>query len=263
MANVIAVHGIGQQQSGRNQMLGGWNQAVQDGIERAGPDPEPVITFNIAFYGDLFLDETGLKGGTADDLDDDELAFFEEVEAELVDDDAPALKAFPRMRGPAARLGAWLEAHFGVAGRLLFFADLRQVRRYQRDDVFAARIRARVDKVVDEETRVLIGHSLGSVVAYEFACLNAASSPPPTLITLGSPLGLRSVQKALRTNLDVPAVEHWLNVVDPRDVVTLALGLNPTWDLVRDARVDNGKDAHAAMHYLGKRATGEAVAAGV
>ena len=47
----------------------------------------------------------------------------------------------------------------------------------------------RVHEEVGEGTRVLIGHSLGSVVAYEYVC---RYRPPSVelLVTLGSPLGI-------------------------------------------------------------------------
>jgi alpha-beta hydrolase superfamily lysophospholipase len=48
-----------------------------------------------------------------------------------------------------------------------------------------------VAALLDEETQLVIGHSLGSVVAWE-AC-QALDRPLPVLITLGSTLGLDNV----------------------------------------------------------------------
>ena len=43
VAIIIGVHGIGQQQSGRHQLLPAWRQATLDGLERAsGRHQEPL-----------------------------------------------------------------------------------------------------------------------------------------------------------------------------------------------------------------------------
>ena len=69
--------------------------------------------------------------------------------------------------------------------------DLLQVTRYLTEDDLRAAVQARVAALLDEDTQVMIGHSLGSVVAWE-AC-QALGRPLPALVTLGSPLGLDNV----------------------------------------------------------------------
>src|ERR1700733_5641069 len=261
MTNVVAVHGIGQQQSGRNQMMGPWLRALRDGIERAVGRNGPGVDLDMGFYGDLYAEavrkelklpdaEKAVEKKLGDPfaLADDEIAFLSEIEAEVVDEEPPPdeiKKSFAAVPPPVGRLAAWVDRHFGVAGRLLVFGDLVQVRRYQRDDELASRIRARVRDALAEDTRVLIGHSLGSVVAYETLCLD----PQPgvqTLVTLGSPLGLATIQKALRTHASPPVV-HWVNVYDVRDPVACGGALKPAWSAVSDSTVDNGDDPHAAL----------------
>ena len=46
--------------------------------------------------------------------------------------------------------------------------------------------------LIDADTRVVVGHSLGSVVAYEALCEYRARAGGygPALVTLGSPLGI-------------------------------------------------------------------------
>ena len=74
---------------------------------------------------------------------------------------------------------------------------------------------------------MLIGHSLGSVVAYEYVC---RYRPPSVelLVTLGSPLGIPKLVFDRLT--PVPAdgagawpgpVAGWVNVADPDDIVAL------------------------------------------
>ena len=70
---------------------------------------------------------------------------------------------------------------------------LTQVTRYLTDEMTRALAQQRVLDLVEDDTKVVIGHSLGSVVAYEsMHRLNAAL---PLLVTLGSPLGLRTIVK--------------------------------------------------------------------
>jgi hypothetical protein len=278
MLDVLGVHGIGQQQAGRNQMLPSWQQALLDGIERALGRDGPQPSLDIAYYGDVFLTVTGSKGSSQEIeslkvLDVDSLAFLEQLEGEIVDpeyvvDVGREMKGGPKVSAPVARLGNWLDRKFGVAGRLLFFGDLVQVRRFQRDKELGDVVLERVDEGLAQTPRVLIGHSLGSIVAYEALC-RIPNHGVRTLITLGSPLGLSSI----RVGLSLPAreciphappgVERWVNVYDPRDAVALAGGLAPYWSAVEDAVVDNESDPHAVTRYLGKKVTGAAVADGV
>ncbi|WP_077381643.1 alpha/beta fold hydrolase [Mesorhizobium prunaredense] len=281
MVDVLGLHGIGQQQSGRNQMLPDWQAGLNDGVERARGRDFPKPSLNLAYYGDLFLTDTdGNKGaldtggsgtgksGDFENFDADLVSFLERVQDEVVDPhealepEIPGTtKGLPRS---VTRLGALLERRFGVAGKLLFFGDLVQVRRFQRDDPLAARVLDRLGELLADGPRVLVGHSLGSIVAFEALCMVPDHSVH-TLITLGSPLGMRSIRGALRPpalrrlpHLP-PGVVRWVNIYDPRDPVSLAGGLAEYWPEVEDATVDNGKSAHAVLHYLGKKVTGEAI----
>jgi len=74
----------------------------------------------------------------------------------------------------------------GVAERALVF-DLKQVIRYFRDDSLRGAANARIAAGVTGDTRVIVAHSLGSVVAYESLCANP-QGPVTTFVTLGSPL---------------------------------------------------------------------------
>jgi hypothetical protein len=79
------------------------------------------------------------------------------------------------------------------------------------------------------EPVVVVGHSLGSILAYDvlreqaFAGLNV-----PLLVTVGSPLGVTEVQDLVTRPLQVPApVAHWRNASDFRDLVALDHTIRP------------------------------------
>ena len=106
---------------------------------------------------------------------------------------------------------------------LQFLTVLRQVKIYLNDDAMAEQIRAGfLAHLNDARPRVVIAHSLGSVVAVDALRLSSDSSVP-MLITVGSPLGMRAVQSRLRrpagaadAAVALPDVSRWLNVVRPR-----------------------------------------------
>jgi hypothetical protein len=271
VVDVLGVHGIGQQQRGRLQMLPDWQAALSDGVERAKGLAWPKPSLDLAYYGDVFLADTDSKGipQESEALDDDMVAFLEQVQDEVVDpsrpldveDPAKGLKELPT---PLARLAALLERRFGVAGKLLFFGDLVQVRRFQRDGDLAQAVLGRVRDMLLQHPRVLVGHSLGSIVAYEALC-QIPGHGVTTLVTLGSPLGLRSIRKGMsqQARAQIPnlpsGVLRWVNIYDTSDAVSLAGGLAGYWPEVADKTVDNEDQPHAINRYLSKKVTGQIV----
>lgn len=277
MIDLIGVHGISQQQLGRNQLLQVWQAAARDGLERYTDERSERPTLDVGYYGDVFLETTQSKGEpiTTDigDEDQDILTFLKQIQSEVAADEPPdrdeSMKGMPRLPDGLTKLGAALERRFGVAGKLLFFGDLPQVRKYLRDDKLAQIIRDRVTAAIrDGGSTILLGHSLGSIVAYEVLCL-VPDHGIKTFVTIGSPLGLRSIQEGLRGPAreripDLPpGVERWFNVYDTGDPVAMAGGLRRTWTKVDDATVGNGDEPHSASRYLGKPEVGRAFASGL
>ena len=91
-------------------------------------------------------------------------------------------------------------------------------------------LRARLLKdLAESQTRaekiVLVAHSMGTMVAYD-VLRNCPQCPPvDTLITVGSPLGIREVEDELiaadAEDVDFPAAKLscWINIYDPLDPV--------------------------------------------
>ncbi|MFC8510230.1 alpha/beta hydrolase [Streptomyces sp. NPDC057411] len=173
------------------------------------------------------------------------------------------LLAVPGVRA----LGGWLSART-TAGMLGQVA--RYLNRAEPDATGATldqRIRARVAACLDPEgPNVVVAHSLGTVVALETLHEALPASPDgrhpgvPLLITLGSPLGIRTaVQPRVRPHpLATPdSVGRWLNFWDRDDLVAARPHLE---DFVRpnaaavapsSRRVDSdGAWVHPAAKYL-------------
>jgi pimeloyl-ACP methyl ester carboxylesterase len=148
--------------------------------------------------------------------------------------------------------------------------DLKQVRRYLREPEIRTAARQRVLEALGPNTRVVIGHSLGSVVAYEALCA-APEQPATTMITIGSPLGIRhlifdQLEPAPQEGLGHwPAgLARWVNIASPDDIVALEKKLATRFGPgVVDQLVENGAQAHDAKRYLCSREVGDAVAAGL
>ena len=142
---------------------------------------------------------------------------------------------------------------------------LIQVTRYLSDDLIRALAQKRVLDLLDDDTRVIIGHSLGSVVAYESA--HRLAQPLPLLLTLGSPLGIRTiVADRLRPSPSFPPkVDRWVNVADRDDIIAAEPDLRPRFasdpsdsSSFQGVFVDNGC-THSPVHYLGKIAVGGSI----
>lgn len=270
MRQLIGVHGIGQQHLGRNQILDDWLPALTDGLERAtGRRPHPP-DFDLAYYGDLFHadPEDDLKGPHDIEpeerlagIDDEELAELTEAVEELVTPDVLAAaetnadKAALWLPVPVQRLIGAVDRHFPGASGVLFLGDLRQVRSYLRDP----QLKAKVDQIVAEaagDASIVIGHSLGSVVAYEFLRQHP-DRPVKLLLTLGSPLGLKMVRKRLAAG--EPGAADWVNVHDPHDPVAAAAPISQWYPRAADRLANNGFGAHDVQRYLRSKAVGRAL----
>ncbi|MER5659902.1 hypothetical protein [Streptomyces mirabilis] len=281
MARLVSVHGIGQQYSGERQLHAAWHPALADGLTRAGAPPLPESDLECAFYGDLFrtagrtlavqdppLDASDVAEGLESDL---LLALW--AEAARTDEAVlpPGARTLARTPGTVQRaLNALSRSRFfaGVALRTLV-ADLKQVRAYLTDPVVHAAVQHRLADRIAPDTRVLVAHSLGTVVAYEALCAHP-EWPVRTLVTLGSPLGIRNlVFERLRVpDVGKPgdwpgSVEQWTNIADEGDVVALQKDLRPLFGpRVECHLVRNGARAHDATRYLNTPQTGRAVTDG-
>jgi hypothetical protein len=299
MAQVVLVHGIGQQHSTGRDQEAQWLPSLVKGIlasrhpaaaevaarlaASTGPDCRPLAA--MAFYGDVFL-PAGIQGGHPPTSPHAEalaeaLALLTRATADpdprLAGEAANALhQADPdqdgvqgvgnRARSAVAVLDGnpWLTAR--IFGRLQKARpDLLQVTRYLTDNALRVAVEARVSALLDEDTRLIIGHSLGSVIAWETCQL--LGRPLPMLITLGSPLGLDTVVYP-RLRPQPPTwplqVGRWVNVAHPDDIIAVDPDLKPLFPATNGLTIEvhtpiSKHDHHDATGYLDEPDTGQAV----
>ncbi len=125
-------------------------------------------------------------------------------------------------------------------------------------------IREQIDAIVNaaipDEPCVVVGHSLGSVVAYNVLMKRASPTNVRGFVTVGSPLGMRTIQRYLTKPTAIPTViKTWFNGYDDADVVALrALDGHefPGTPLIENvADIQNATDNHhGIIHYLDKPA---------
>lgn len=285
---VVCIHGVGQQLKGEDVLAEEWVPALLSGMRRTGADETSLPErgdVGFAFYGDTFRPAGRWLGVgdqllTPDDIDEFERDLLSawwqgasEVDPGVI---APGAASLARVPGGVQRdLRALSGSAFfaGVAERALL-RDLRQVRLYLSDPSIRMAVQERVAAVIDEETRVLVGHSLGTVVAYEALCAHP-EWPVGMLVTLGSPLGIQNLvfdrlrpapqrSSSVVTGRWPGGVTSWVNVADAGDVVALVKDLRPLFgDQVTCFEISNGARAHAVVPYLTAREVGAAVTAGL
>ncbi len=243
MARVVLVHGAFNELWGPNELKARWLPAVRDGLWHHGVELS-ADDLSVCFYGDIFRRHPG----------SDEDRQLEQSRAGVAEalsglDNGDAMAALSQMIGEAA-----FERTVDMVTMMLTEPDLRE------------RLQERIEPAVTAETRVLVAHSLGTVLSYA-ALASHPEWPIHTFVTLGSPLAAPMVFDSLSPPpVDGKAawpgsVVRWVNVRAINDKAcgsSLTTGFGPR---VEEFVVDNGHRAHAAEPYLNAAVTGAAIAA--
>jgi len=301
MATIVLVHGIAQEQRSAAELETEWLPSLAGGLENAGHTlladrlRDGAFTVRMAFYGNKFLtpDHQGLE---PEPLTADEQPIAEQLALDLLRSAADSsnpkdagearrelatLTADPHdaqgiLKATAVRAAATLDRipWFGrgtLSAASVINPTIAQVTRYLDDPAIHDHAIEQVNKHLTPETRVVIGHSLGSVVAYDALRTRPSDQPLPLLVTLGSPLGLSAISQRLQPQPPAfpAAVRRWVNIAAPDDVVAARRELHAVFDRDRphDAvfedtwNVDNGSKPHQINFYLTKKSCGAAVAA--
>jgi hypothetical protein len=279
VARIVAVHGIGNQFLGEHQIGAIWLPALRDGLARAGHSLASDEDLICAFYGDIFrpkgkaidawLDSSDIEEGWEKSM----LSSWWEEAARVDQGVFPPDGGGKGIGMDAVQSALWALSNskfFAGVVESVLIQDLKQVKLYLRDPLIRREARQRVLDAITPDTRVLIGHSLGSVVAYEALC-QASGHQIQTFVTMGSPLGIRNL---IFDQLEPPpenslgqwpaGLASWINIADRGDVVALVKELAGCFgNRVSDQLIDNGSHAHNAARYLCSKEAGDAVATGI
>ncbi|WP_340687871.1 serine peptidase [Amycolatopsis coloradensis] len=256
MLQIIGVHGVGNHRPGETvehaalQLSTVWRRHLSTGF--------PAIqSIDVAYYADQ-LRAPGRQGG--DDLDNLPPEAEQMLRAWLESLDLPIQGRQGWGTWPLRQVLSWVAERRGLSPRLvnMFVATFfREVAAYLNPDDDSARTAARervVHTLRSRHAKVVIAHSLGSVVAYE-ALWECQDVPVDLLITLGSPLALPHAvfprlcpPPADGRGARPPGVARWVNLADPGDLVAV-----PPFGVSRrfaDVDVDEHSVAHAFDFHL-------------
>lgn len=236
-AEILGIHGIGQQRKSPNSLQESWKFAAQQGIAASNEEAK-LRSMEVAYYATLFRKGNG-RLGREDTIEADaplspgEQRFLEEIfEDDLISstgirDVQAQVLGLTAIPSKVARSLVAVDRKFGRnAGKYLLFI-LRQVYRYLTDEDLSSAIRKKISESTSAATSVIPGHSLGSVVLYDMLLrgdLSVKDGCDPkrlTIVTFGSPLAWPTVRRMLGHGSHVQdAGCEWSNIFDPRDAIT-------------------------------------------
>lgn len=235
---LLLVHGRSQGGKDPVKLKAEWLDALTKGLQRIGQTLPKDIEIDFPFYGDKlddFVRQFELPADPAfvpkgspvfDECGDFRREIAEEmcIHAGITEQQIREEMKLAPIVEKGVENWEWVQAIIRLLDRN--FTNLSQgtINVFLRDVFLYVKrdaVRTAIDEIVAEglkpDTVAVLGHSLGSVVAYNV--LNAAGRELPFYVTVGSPLGIRAIRKTLGP-IENP-VARWYNAFDERDVVAL------------------------------------------
>lgn len=273
---ILLIHGRGQGERDPQIIEKEWKEAFERGFESINLSLPGKVTIEFPFYGsrlDEFTNQFGLPlasdiSARGDKLQDEFLKFQAEIANELVSKTGITDEQInseygnnSRPRGPlnwewVQSIIRALDKHAPGLSQQALETFLRDVFLY----ITRSNVRNAIDGIVKakltKEPTIVIAHSLGSVVAYNIL-KSDSSLNVPLLVTLGSPLGIRTIRNKFRPIKHPSSVTAWYNGYDERDVVALIPLDKSNFDvepsIINDGDLKNQtKNRHGIVGYLDK-----------
>jgi hypothetical protein len=280
--SIVFVHGIAQAGRSSKDLAEEWLPALVKGTKGAF-NPGSFDHVEFPFYGDILASYAyapigdgpigELTRGTAQSTPMDEIAKVElDVAQDLINQALElgilSTDKLASLNPPADVLergitdSVAVHALVGILSAIPGFQQAALHAFLREPSAYISNLLARrkIKRVVAETIRpnsIVVGHSLGSVVAYEVLReLTWPDGEVPLLVTLGSPLGVKTIRNALEPTSWPSQVKAWFNARDARDIVSM-FGLGP--DAFRLDRgeienpppvLNNGTDSHSITGYL-------------
>ncbi|HEY3515477.1 MAG TPA: alpha/beta hydrolase [Gammaproteobacteria bacterium] len=286
---VLMIHGIAQGGKVAADLKKTWVDTLKEGFAAARKPWPANVDFDFPYYGDeldRFVKQAALP--TAADVvakgpgqNGDYERFLQSALSQI---EANAAIPEPEIRASLDPMApqdkgiqnwGWVQAIARtIDGRWTGAVDytieryLREVFLYVSRPAVESRINAIVEAMITAEPTIVVGHSLGSVVAYKVIVNNAARLSLKKLITVGSPLGLKAISSKLGRPRNPAGKDGWYNAFDDRDIVALnpldAEYFPADPSVVNYDRVRNKTDnRHGIIGYLNDREVATKIAAAI
>jgi hypothetical protein len=241
---LVLIHGRSQEFKRAQELKDEWVGTLVKTLDKDGLKlPIPLEDVRFPYYGQTLFDLVdGVPDAGVPDVivqgggdDTDEREFLAAVAAEMqqklgIDDATVRAEAGTNVIEQGVQDWKWVHAvlrvidRVGGASNFSVAAITKDVYRYLRNPGLRDAIEEGVLKAFEPGVAtVVVGHSLGSVVAYNILKREgkARGWEVPLFITVGAPLGVTMIRQSLRPIGHPPCVQHWFNARDPRDVVAL------------------------------------------
>ncbi|WP_346860504.1 hypothetical protein [uncultured Draconibacterium sp.] len=284
---IIGIHGLGNKPS-KEILEKWWRMAIEEGLIKAGHQIKPFI-FELVYWADLMYEKP--------------------LDLEISDKDSPYYLLQKYMPGPEILFGEdhpkrkkildfltkqldsiFLNEDFSLNYTYLtdtilqrYFKDLDIYYKEKCKDEDAQK--CEIKKVIRQRTKtilekykkdeiVLIGHSMGSIIAYDVLSFSEPATPVNTFITIGSPLGIPIVKSKIakeleqnhfnKTQLTTPpsVFKNWFNFSDIEDKVAIDYQLGDDFaenklhvkpidfEVYNDYTINGERNPHKSYGYL-------------
>ncbi len=272
---LLFVHGRGQGEFDARDLLDLWLQSLSIGFGALHEDIPGDLEIDLPFYGarldELLREEAGLPqfpqrhrehGPHFREFEHFQHAHVREVQERhgLTNEKLEALGNRPG-QAPAIRGLPWVHSVLraldkipGLSGEMLERLT-HDVWLYMRDGSVRSSINAIVEAdLVPGSHVVVVGHSFGSVIAYDIL-RQRDDITVPLFVSLGSPLGIRSIRNGFEPLTHPKCVDSWFNAFDCRDIIAMypldevTFPINPP--VLNYDKVENRTtNAHGIFGYL-------------
>jgi hypothetical protein len=266
-AQLVLVHGRSQQHKDAAALKGEWLAALRKGLAKAHLElPVPEASVRFPYYGQTLYDLVGgvpddqvaeviVRGASGSGPDPDEYAMARQIVTEIRDRTGITDEQLGEVtsldvvaRGPQDH--EWIHAVLKALDRYVPYGSGSAIATFTRDVyhyLHRPGIRDQIETGIQQVMQpdlptVVVGHSLGSVVAYNLLRRDGEAHmwDVPLFVTVGSPLAVTAIKRSLAPNKHPQCVGHWFNAMDERDVVAL-YPLNRTYFDI-DPAVENKTD---------------------
>jgi hypothetical protein len=241
MRKLVLVHGRSQQGRDPVEIKKEWLDTLAKGASALNKTLPADLEVELPFYGgklDEFTRQLDLplasdiheRGGpSTDEFLQFQAEVANEIRARAGVTDAQVNAEYgdnPREKGPLN--WEWVQAIISAIDKHGGGISQWGLEQFTRD-VFIyttrAGVRDEIDAIVraslSEAPTIVVGHSLGSVVAYNVLRADPRPLQVPLFVTVGSPLGIRAISKQLRPLRYPKPVAAWKNAFDSRDLIAL------------------------------------------
>jgi len=245
-----------------------WGDALLQGLQRVGSPFANQVEVEYAFFGGLWRQDAEMAMPRVIGADDVSYTVQLTPEPAVV----PTVEEFGLPIGRLGRMFTHILPDAALEGILA--RAIPDVFEYLEQPVWRGAANAIVVKAcVESGARVLIGFSMGTIVAYDVLRSEGAGLPVKAFLTCGSPIGLEPIHKRLLK--DGPTafpkqLDLWVNIWNEDDVATGvreadlaalfpggAIQNQRTWG--HEASLTNPFAPHNAVDYLSSLAMGLAL----